>query len=182
MKRLLRLLSAVLALVFALVSAAAPIAQHKLGDKAVYVMWRGTDHELSGTLRGGLVHVMFAFDAGLRTPPGWRVQSVRQRLPVRNWSTPPPGKWGFAVYLRRTIGRPAGNWSKGGRSLLIVWTPYWGVTLVAGILPACWLGWAIVRARRRAHLKRDGLCPACGYDLRATPGRCPECGKVPAEK
>jgi len=56
----------------------------------------------------------------------------------------------------------------------------WPLSVPWGILPLLWL-WRFrhwLRDRRREH----GLCPACGYDLRATPDRCPECGADPATR
>ena len=44
------------------------------------------------------------------------------------------------------------------------------------LLPATYLLKAAVRRARKRRRRAAGLCPACGYDLRATPGRCPECG------
>lgn len=48
---------------------------------------------------------------------------------------------------------------------------------------AVWIAWPLRsrwRALRRSQLSGQGLCAACGYDLRASHGRCPECGTVPA--
>jgi hypothetical protein len=63
----------------------------------------------------------------------------------------------------------------------VVRVPLWFPAAVFAILPAAQsVRAALAYRRRRRH--RLGLCPSCGYDVRATPGRCPECGTVPGGK
>ena len=49
---------------------------------------------------------------------------------------------------------------------------------LAGACAALPVWWLIDRSRRRRR-ERGHRCGKCGYDLRATPDRCPECGTVP---
>ncbi len=52
--------------------------------------------------------------------------------------------------------------------------PLWMPTLLFGLWPA----WLLLPFHRRRKRKNLGLCLKCGYDLRGSEGRCPECGML----
>lgn len=57
--------------------------------------------------------------------------------------------------------------------------PCWALAIPAATPPMLLWGIPWLRHRRRKSRDWRGLCPACGYDLRASVGRCPECGAEP---
>jgi hypothetical protein len=59
----------------------------------------------------------------------------------------------------------------------LVQAPMWFVILLFALLPLV-AGVRLARRRRRARRLAAGCCIACGYDLRASPERCPECGRA----
>ena len=88
----------------------------------------------------------------------------------------------FSLEHRYVDLRPAGLPRNAGSSSVIrvptteLSLPYWLLTIISAALPF----WALVESvkawQRRRRPNLEHACPACGYDLRTTPGRCPECG------
>jgi hypothetical protein len=61
-----------------------------------------------------------------------------------------------------------------------VCVPFWLFATLAAALPAIWYRRFRREWRRRFRLSH-GLCVSCGYDIRASESRCPECGAVPVQ-
>ena len=108
---------------------------------------------------------------------GWRPW-----LGGRVWISLGAANWAFENSFNQSsqpvqpFGAPVGFpwvWSSPDRWQLGV--NHGTITAITGILPAVRLGAGVYRRR---HRPRDGNCAVCGYDLRASPDRCPECGTI----
>ncbi len=94
----------------------------------------------------------------------------------------PPGRRWDAHFSRRMIRWEAFRfvWAQEDgpeHTCRLAVVPLYAIVLTSGVPPALWLR---NRSRQGRFTRRGkaGCCPCCGYDLRASPDRCPECGAV----
>jgi len=114
--------------------------------------------------------VGFRFDPPSRVEPEWAALYVRALKSQAN-----------DVFLDR-FGFHVAHCSYGDRSVpelkqyrsTVLHAPLWFPAAAFAIAPLS----ALFRRLRKRNFARANLCLTCGYDLRATPGRCPECGAV----
>ena len=136
-----------------------------------------TLHSHHGELFWG--HLRYDFLPG-HQPPDY----YRGRIRGPNWASSPARQ--SRIDLR---GQPLG-WAGVGVVTLTgadsdatylrtdVVIPHWLLALATALLP----GRLLIRYGRYRYRKsfRPGVCRSCGYDIRATPDRCPECGTAVA--
>jgi hypothetical protein len=126
--------------------------------------WHRIDSRLSFQSR---FHIQWTKDPVGRV--GWLSIYPPNHLPLGLAST---------SHTTPVLGQGIASQSIGSVSYHTITIPVWMLLALASIVPVSVLSRSLLRRWLIGHNR----CLTCGYDLRATPDRCPECGTIPAEK
>jgi hypothetical protein len=148
------------------------------------IEYMSPDGRFGVDMRFGLIGMNFRwrrFESPVFPNGGWVVEDANQAI---------QGSWQYMPedVLRSDPFNPPtdGDWSLAvvddpftRQKYLRIRFPHWFAAAVSGAGVWPWLGWVVFRHRRDRRRNRAGLCPQCGYDIRANPAKCSECGHEP---
>lgn len=197
MTRLLRILLNAATVLSQLVGGAAAILwvrSHAQADRLALSWWSEFEQEVEFgdhceiSTAPGLLLIRHTCWMPLRRATGneakfeWQWGDVRDVLANAHWvrrncpivPNDPEQRWASLPFWRRGYDHAFAQGC--GFAVRHVALRFWFILLVSAILPLVRVG---LRTLRRGG-RRSGCCPVCGYDLRATPQRCPECGTAVA--
>jgi hypothetical protein len=122
------------------------------------------------------------YSLSFKGPPLWVQFDANPLIATGDYDKDPDWAGNSDPHISRTVFADGGRfvlWHEPGEAAArwaLKLPGHWLIALSL-VCPAVWCG---ARLRRTTGLTRtrSGLCPACGYDLRASPDRCPECGAL----
>jgi hypothetical protein len=104
-----------------------------------------------------------------KTTWGWQTWSHKQNWDERAWTR----HFGPLFWNTRDSTPPSES-----HMYRAISVPCWLVIALIIAKPAAVMGSTFYRRARYRQAESEGRCKHCGYDLRATPERCPECGTL----
>ena len=196
LKRRLRNLLTVLSLLLSVAAGALWVRSHYRSHNIIWSVrvhsgdWRHWEMTDAGVaLRPGVLLIGRVSEwagSAAESPPAWRRSRPRYNgSGTMAAAQLAPSRLGFG--WARDVSSPSANPRRPGRRATLLCVPWWSLLLAAStpalhrLLPGLYRQVRLtVRFARARHAARLGMCAKCGYDLRATSDRCPECGSTPA--